>query len=50
MVGLLIGMVIIALANSIGLVILGIKYAIFFGALSVVLNLIPYAEDCLRQL
>jgi len=42
MVGLLIEMAIIASANSIGLVILGIKYAIFFGVLSAVLNIIPY--------
>jgi len=41
-VGLLIEMAIIASANSIGLVILGIKYAIFFGVLSAVLNIIPY--------
>lgn len=41
-VGLLIEMAIVALANSIGLVILGIKYAIFFGVLSAVLNIIPY--------
>lgn len=42
MVGLLIEMAIVATANSIGLVILGIKYAIFFGVLSAVLNIIPY--------
>jgi predicted PurR-regulated permease PerM len=42
MIGLLIEMVIVASANSIGLVILGIKYAIFFGVLSAVLNIIPY--------
>lgn len=42
MVGVLIEMAIIASANSIGLVILGIKYAIFFGVLSAVLNIIPY--------
>lgn len=42
MVGLLIEMAIVASANSIGLVILGIKYAIFFGVLAAVLNLIPY--------
>lgn len=40
--GLLIEMVIVATANSIGLLILGIQYAIFFGVLSAVLNLIPY--------
>lgn len=42
MVGLLIEMIIIASANSIGLVLLGIKYAIFFGVLAAVLNIIPY--------
>ena len=42
MVGLLIEMAIVATANSIGLMILGIKYAIFFGVLSAVLNIIPY--------
>ncbi|MEO6188285.1 MAG: AI-2E family transporter, partial [Ginsengibacter sp.] len=40
--GLLIEMIIVAAANSIGLLILGIKYAIFFGVLAAVLNLIPY--------
>lgn len=42
MVGLLIEMAIVASANSVGLLILGIKYAIFFGVLSAVLNIIPY--------
>ncbi|MDQ2864161.1 MAG: AI-2E family transporter, partial [Bacteroidota bacterium] len=42
MVGLLIEMAIVATANSVGLVILGVKYAIFFGVLAAVLNLIPY--------
>lgn len=42
MVGLVIEMVIVASANSIGLIILGIKYAIFFGVLAAVLNVIPY--------
>ena len=42
MVGLLIEMGIIAAGNSIGLILLGIKYAIFFGVLAAVLNLIPY--------
>jgi predicted PurR-regulated permease PerM len=42
MVGLLIEMCIVATADSIGLVILGVKYAIFFGVLAAVLNLIPY--------
>ncbi len=41
-VGLLIEMAIVAFANSFGLVLLGIKYAIFFGVLSAVLNIIPY--------
>lgn len=41
-VGLLIEMAIVATANSIGMLILGIKYAIFFGVLSAVLNIIPY--------
>ncbi len=40
--GLLIEMIIVAAANSIGLLILGIKYAIFFGVLAAVLNIIPY--------
>jgi len=42
MVGLLIEMAIVATANSIGLIILGVRYAIFFGVLSAVLNIIPY--------
>ena len=42
MVGLLIEMGIVATANSTGLILLGIKYAIFFGVLAGVLNLIPY--------
>ena len=42
MVGLLIEMAIVATANSTGLVLLGVKYAIFFGVLAAVLNLIPY--------
>ncbi|HEY5462857.1 MAG TPA: AI-2E family transporter [Hanamia sp.] len=42
MVGLLIEMAIVATANSTGLLILGIKYAIFFGVLSALLNIIPY--------
>ena len=41
-VGLLIEMAIVASANSIGLVILGVKYAVFFGVLSAILNIIPY--------
>ncbi len=42
MLGLLIEMGIVAAGNSIGLVLLGVRYAIFFGVLAAVLNLIPY--------
>jgi predicted PurR-regulated permease PerM len=42
MVGLLIEMGIVAAGNSLGLILLGVKYAIFFGVLAAVLNLIPY--------
>lgn len=42
MTGLLIEMGIVAVCNSIGLVMLGIKYALFFGVLAAVLNIIPY--------
>lgn len=42
MVGLLIEMAIVATADSTGLILLGVKYAIFFGVLAAVLNLIPY--------
>lgn len=42
MLGLLIEMGIVAVANSFGLLILGIKYAVFFGVMSAVLNVIPY--------
>src|ERR1035437_1805253 len=42
MLGLLIEMGIVAVANSAGLMILGIQYAIFFGVLAAVLNVIPY--------
>ena len=42
MVGLLIEMAIVATADSTGLVLLGVKYAVFFGVLAAVLNLIPY--------
>ncbi len=42
MIGLLIEMSIVATANSAGLLILGVKYAIFFGVFAAVLNLIPY--------
>lgn len=40
--GVLIEMGIVATANSIGLMILGIPYAIFFGVLAAVLNIIPF--------
>ena len=40
--GLLIEMGIVATSNSIGLALVGIKYAIFFGVLAAVLNIIPY--------
>lgn len=42
MLGVLMEMGIVAAANSIGLMILGIQYAIFFGILAAVLNVIPY--------
>lgn len=42
MVGLVIEMVIVAFANSAGLLILGVRYAIFFGVMAAVLNIIPY--------
>lgn len=42
MVGLVIEMAIVATANSVGLMILGIKYPIFLGVLAAVLNIIPY--------
>lgn len=42
MTGLLIEMGIVAACNSIGLVMLGIKYALFFGVLAALLNIIPY--------
>jgi predicted PurR-regulated permease PerM len=42
MIGIVIEMSVVAFSNSIGLLILGIKYAIFFGVLSAVLNIIPY--------
>ena len=41
-VGLMIEMAVVAVANSFGLMILGVKYAIFFGVLAAVLNIIPY--------
>lgn len=42
MIGLVLEISIVAVANSVGLLILGIKYAIFFGVLSAILNIIPY--------
>lgn len=42
MTGLLIEMGIVAASNSLGLAMLGIKYALFFGVLAAVLNIIPY--------
>lgn len=42
MTGLLIEMGIVAVCNSIGLLMLGIKYALFFGVMAAVLNIIPY--------
>jgi predicted PurR-regulated permease PerM len=42
MTGLLIEMGIVAACNSAGLAMLGIKYALFFGVLAAVLNIIPY--------
>jgi predicted PurR-regulated permease PerM len=42
MVGLTIEMAIITAINTIGFLIVGIKYALFLGLLSAVLNLIPY--------
>ena len=42
MVGLVIEMMIVAIANSAGLLILGVQYAIFFGVMAAVLNIIPY--------
>ncbi|GAC1383131.1 MAG: AI-2E family transporter [Ginsengibacter sp.] len=42
MLGVLMEMGIVAAANSIGLLILGIQYAVFFGVLAAVLNVIPY--------
>ncbi len=42
MLGLVIEMAIVAASNSIGLALIGIKYAIFFGVLAAILNVIPY--------
>lgn len=40
--GLLLVMVIIAILNTVGLLLLDIRYAFFFGALAALLNIIPY--------
>ena len=42
MMGLFIEMGIVAVCNSIGLALLGIKYALFFGVFAAILNIIPY--------
>ncbi len=42
LVGLLIEAAIVATLNSVGLMILGIRYAILFGVISALLNMIPY--------
>jgi predicted PurR-regulated permease PerM len=42
MLGLLIEMGIIAALNSVGLLLLGIKYAIFLGVFTAILNIMPY--------
>jgi len=42
LVGLFIELIIVAILNSVGLYILGIKYAILLGVLGAILNLIPY--------
>jgi len=42
LVGLMIEMVVVAVLNSIGLMIFGIKYAVLLGVLFAVLNIIPY--------
>lgn len=42
MLGLMMEMVIVAAANSLVLLALGIKYAIFLGVLTAILNIIPY--------
>ena len=42
MAGLMIEMAIVAVCNSAGLMLLGIRYGIFFGVLAAVLNIIPY--------
>jgi len=42
LIGLLIEMVIVATLNSVGLFIIGIKYAILLGIIAAILNIIPY--------
>ncbi|MEJ7610148.1 MAG: AI-2E family transporter [Ferruginibacter sp.] len=42
MTGLIIEMAIVAVANSLVLMIIGVKYAIFLGVFSAILNIIPY--------
>ncbi len=42
MTGLMIEMAIVAILNSVTLMIIGVKYAIFLGVFSAVLNIIPY--------
>lgn len=42
MLGLLIELIIVAVINAIGFLILGIKYAIFLAVLAAVLNILPY--------
>jgi len=41
-VGLLIEMIIVAILNSVALIILGIKYAILLGVIGAILNMLPY--------
>lgn len=50
MVGLLIEMFIVAIINCGGLLILGVKYAIFLGVLAAILNLIPYVGMILASI
>jgi len=42
MMGFLVEMAIVAIINSLGFILFGIKYAIFLGLLAALLNLIPY--------
>lgn len=42
LVGLLIEMIMVAAMNSVGLLIIGVKYAILIGSIGAILNLIPY--------